>query len=125
LTSSEQLSKLDIRRERNQLPLPLPLNPRKAHYFVFCKTRKSFNGKVLHDERLPLSTLLPLLRIIGEVTGLLQVVRGYVLRYASSKVLNSSGKSSLAEVALRAKGTDAMHIRFSQRFLTKLDHTAL
>lgn len=84
LTSPEQLSKLDIGRGRNQLPLSL--DPRKAHHFVFCKTRKMFNGvEVLHDERLPVSTLSPWLMIIVEVTGLLQVVRGYVLRYAGGK----------------------------------------
>lgn len=58
LTSPDKLNKLDIGQGRNQLPLPL--NPRMAHHFVFCKTRKTFNEvKVLHDKRLPLSTLSP------------------------------------------------------------------
>ncbi len=81
--------------------------------------------KVLHNERLPLSTLSPWLRTIGEVTGMLQVVRGYVLRYAGGKVLDSNGESSHAGIAVSALGTNGAHIRFGQRFSTKFDHAAL
>lgn len=92
MTSPEQPGMLNIGRGRNQLPLPL--YPRKVDHFVFCKTKKTFNEvEVLHGECLPLSTISPWLRIIGEVTGLLQVVRGYVLRYAGGKVLDNSGES--------------------------------
>jgi Protein of unknown function (DUF3435) len=81
--------------------------------------------KVLHEEKLPLSTLSPWLRVIGEVTGLLQVVRGYVLRYAGGKVLDSNGQLPRAMITLGSEGTDATHIRFGQRFSTKPDYAAL
>jgi hypothetical protein len=54
-----------------------------------------------------------------------QVVRGYVLRYAGGKVLDNSGKSPRAGVALSSRDTDAAHISLGQQFSTKPDHVIL
>jgi hypothetical protein len=71
----------------------IPLKPQKADDFIFCQTRKMFNHvEVMHQDRLPLSTLSPWLRIIGEITGFSQVVSGYALRYAGGKALDGSGE---------------------------------
>lgn len=90
LVSPEQLSLITISDGRNQQPIPIKHS--KAQDFVFCKTRKMFNHvEVLHGQRLPLSTLSPWLKKIGEITGFRDVVRGYCFRYAGGKLLDGSG----------------------------------
>jgi hypothetical protein len=92
LTSPEQLGKLHIEGGRQQLPLPL--DPEKADYFVFCKTRKVLDGvEVLHRDRLPQSTISSLLKTFGEITGFLHPMFTYRFRYGGGKILNQSGES--------------------------------
>jgi hypothetical protein len=92
LTSPEELSRLTIPLGRNELSLRL--NRMLDDIPVFRKAVRTMDGwGISPDEPLPYSTLLPWIRILGEVTGFAQVTRPYSLRYAGGKAFNESGKS--------------------------------
>jgi hypothetical protein len=91
LTSPEQLSRLTIPPGRNELPLRL--NKDLDNVPVFRKAVRTMSGSVVSpNEPLPYSTLLPWIRVLGQVTGFAQVTRPYSLRYAGGKAFNENGK---------------------------------
>ncbi|KAF1364477.1 hypothetical protein EJ07DRAFT_27239, partial [Lizonia empirigonia] len=90
LTSPEELSKLQIPVGRNELPLRL--NQKLDNVPIFRKAVRTINGwSISPDEHLPYSTLLPWIRILGEITGFAQVTRPYSMRYAGGKAFNENG----------------------------------
>ncbi|ORX95381.1 hypothetical protein BCR34DRAFT_607969 [Clohesyomyces aquaticus] len=95
LTSPEELSRLHIPQSRNELPLRL--NQELDDIPVFRKAVRTPNGWVISDdEPLPYSTLLPWIRMLGQITGFAQVTRPYSLRYAGGKAFNENGNVSEA-----------------------------
>jgi hypothetical protein len=91
LTSPEELSRLTIPPGRNELPLRL--NRMLDDIPVFRKAVRTLHGwDISPNQPLPYSTLLPWIRILGEVTGFAQVTRPYSLRYAGGKAFNENGK---------------------------------
>jgi hypothetical protein len=92
LTSPEELSRLTIPPGRNKLPLRL--NQMLDNIPVFQKAVKTLHGwEISPNEPVPYSTLLPKIRTLSEVTGLAQVTRPYLLKYAGGKTFNKNGKS--------------------------------
>jgi len=90
LTTAEQLSKLDIRPGTNQLAIPL--DPRMANVPIFRKSRSTIYGTEISDtEALPYTTLLPLVKRLGVLTGFPQIHRPYGLRYGAGNAFNQSG----------------------------------
>jgi hypothetical protein len=91
LTSPEELSRLDIPPNRNELPLRL--NPKLDNVPLFRKAVRTPDGWAISPiEPLPYSTLLPWIRTLGQITGFAQVTRPYSLRYAGGKAFNENGK---------------------------------
>lgn len=97
LTSQEELSRLCIPPSRNELPLRL--DKELDDIPVFRKAVRTLDGwAVSPDEPLPYSTLLPWIRMLGQITGFAQVTRPYSLRYGGGKAFNENGK--LCELSL-------------------------
>ncbi|KAH8710290.1 hypothetical protein GQ44DRAFT_714462 [Phaeosphaeriaceae sp. PMI808] len=95
LTSPEELSRLDIAPDRNELPLRL--NPELENVPVFRKAVRTPDGWAISPtEPLPYSTLLPWIRALGQITAFAQVTRPYSLRYAGGKAFNENGNVSEA-----------------------------
>lgn len=90
LTSAEQLRKLDIRPGTNQLAIPL--DPSKANIPIFRKSISTAYGtEISETEPLPYTTLLPLVKTLGVLTGFPQMHRPYGLRYGAGNAFNKSG----------------------------------
>ncbi|KAF2875770.1 hypothetical protein BDV95DRAFT_626203 [Massariosphaeria phaeospora] len=95
LTSPEELSKLTISPERNELPLRL--NRKLDNIPIFRKAERTSEGWVISENKqLPDSTLRPWIKALGEITGFAQVTRPYSLRYAGGKAFNENGNVSEA-----------------------------
>jgi hypothetical protein len=94
LTSPEDLSRLDIPRDHQQLRLNIKQELDDVP--LFHKVIRTPQGyKVSPTERLAYSTLLPWIRSLGQITGFAQVTRPYSLRYGGGKAFNDNGMSSL------------------------------
>lgn len=90
LVSAEQLPRLHIRDECNELPLLL--DPALDDVPVFRQTERTLQGiGISASKSLPYSTLLPWVKKIGSITGFRQVARPYSLRYGAGKALDNSG----------------------------------
>ncbi|KAH8727436.1 hypothetical protein GQ44DRAFT_770455 [Phaeosphaeriaceae sp. PMI808] len=95
LTSPEELSRLDIAPDRNELPLSL--NPELDNVPVFRKAvRTPDSWAISPTEPLPYSTLLPWARALGQITAFAQVTHPYPLGYARGKASNGNGSVSEA-----------------------------
>ena len=94
LTSPEDLSRLDIPRDHQQLRLNIKQELDDVP--LFRKVIRTPQGyKVSPTDRLAYSTLLPWIRSLGQITGFAQVTRPYSLRYGGGKAFNDNGMSSL------------------------------
>lgn len=92
LTSPEDLSRLDIPRDHQQLRLNI--KQELDNVPLFRKVLRTSQGyKVSPTERLAYSTLLPWIRSLGQITGFAQVTRPYSLRYGGGKAFNDNGMS--------------------------------
>lgn len=95
LTSAEQLSRLDIRPGTNQLPLLLKSS--LANTPVLRKSITTIYGtEISETEPLPYTTLLPLCKTLGILTGFPQIHRPYGLRYGAGNAFNQSGSSYIS-----------------------------
>ncbi|KAF1964005.1 hypothetical protein BU23DRAFT_521662, partial [Bimuria novae-zelandiae CBS 107.79] len=95
LTSPEELSRLSIPPERNELLLRL--NRKLDDIPVFRMAERTPEGWVISkDKPLPDSTLRPWIKSLGEITRFAQVTRPYSLRYAGGKAFNENGNVSEA-----------------------------
>ncbi|KAJ5507903.1 hypothetical protein N7527_010046 [Penicillium freii] len=93
LFSADQLPRLNIPEDCNELPLLL--DPALDDVPVFRQTERSLQGmSISPDKPLPYSTLLPWVKTIGVITGFRQVARPYSLRYGAAKALDNSGSVS-------------------------------
>ena len=94
LTSPEDLSRLDIPRDHQQLRLNIKQELDDVP--LFRKVIRTPQGyKVSPTDRLAYSTLLPWIRSLGQITGFAQVTRPYSLRYGGGKAFNDNGMSLL------------------------------
>lgn len=58
---------------------------------------RTANGwTIFNDKPLPYSTLLLWIKMLGQITGFMQVTRPYSLRYAGGKAFNNNDKPSLS-----------------------------
>jgi hypothetical protein len=95
LTSEEELSRLYIPPGRNELPLRL--NRELDDIPVLRQPVRTPNGWTISpNQPLQYSTLLPWIRVLGEITGFAQITRPYSLRYNGGKAFNENGKLSLS-----------------------------
>jgi hypothetical protein len=95
LTSEEELSRLYIEPGRNELPLRL--NRELDDIPVLRQPVKDPHGwTISRDRPLQYSTLLPWIRVLGEITGFAQIARPYSLRYNGGKAFNENGTLSLS-----------------------------
>ncbi|KAH8586142.1 hypothetical protein B0O99DRAFT_665868 [Bisporella sp. PMI_857] len=89
-TFAEQLSKLDIRPGTNQLPILLDFS--MANVLIFRKSITTAYGiEISKTELLLYTTLLPLVKKLGVLTGFSQIHRFYGLRYGAGNAFNQSG----------------------------------
>ncbi|KAF2679215.1 hypothetical protein K458DRAFT_394122 [Lentithecium fluviatile CBS 122367] len=93
LASQEELTRLTIPPGRNQLPLRLAQNLDDIP--VLRRVIRNVHGwDISPTEPLLYSTVLPYMRILGEVTGFVEITRPYSLRYAGAKAFNENGNVS-------------------------------
>jgi hypothetical protein len=90
LTSSEELSKLDI--EPGRMQLALPFNPKLDNIPVFRNIDSTADGFVISDtEPLPYGSVYWAMKTLGQITGFKQITRPYGLRYGAGKAFNEDG----------------------------------
>lgn len=100
LTSAEQLSMLDIRPGTNQLSLLL--KPSMANIPIFRRSiTTAYGTEISENEPLPYTTLLPLCKTLGVLTGFPQIHRPYGLRYGAGNAFNQSGSSCILSYLVR------------------------
>ncbi|KAH2023468.1 hypothetical protein KXV65_000697, partial [Aspergillus fumigatus] len=93
LVSANQLPRLRIPDECNELPLRL--DPKLDDVPVFRMSERTLQGiGISPNKALPYSTLEPWVKIIGAITGFRQITRPYGLRYGAGTALDSSGAVS-------------------------------
>lgn len=91
LTSKAQLRELPISKGCEQLLVPL--DPKKSHWYVFCKTELVKGVPTIQrTTQMPKSTISALLVTFGEIRGWKGAFHAHQFRYGSGKVLNESGK---------------------------------
>ncbi|KAF3481524.1 uncharacterized protein GIQ15_04283 [Arthroderma uncinatum] len=105
LTSAKQLLDLSIPEGTNELRLPL--KPELDDIPVFRKLEQTADGvKVSDTEALTYQTLWRSIRIIGELSTFIQILRAYSLRYGAGKALDNSGQISDAVRSLIFQHSD-------------------
>lgn len=84
--------------------LLLPLDPKKSHWYVFCKTELVKGVPTIQrTTQMPKSTISALLVTFGEIRGWKEAFHAHQFRYGSGKVLNESGGFFYVECAFHLK----------------------
>jgi hypothetical protein len=64
--------------------------------FVFCQVARDTAGyRIVLDKPMTSAMIRSRMRRVGEITGMEQIARPYLLRYAGAKAFNNSGMCSL------------------------------
>jgi hypothetical protein len=63
--------------------------------FVFCQVTRDITGyRIVSDKLMTSSMIRSRMRRVSEITGIEQIARPYLLRYARAKAFNTSGRWS-------------------------------